>query len=132
MPTKTILVIEDDADQRSLIGDVLEDGGFSVIAEADAADALAHLSSGVDLVLLDLVMPRAAMDGFAFLSKASEPAQLAKTPVIVLSGLGESISKALDPPTATTLRIVAVASKPIDLATLLSTVRAALDLPDRP
>ena len=132
MPTKTILVIDDDEAHRSLLTDVLEEAAFAVIAVGDAADALSHLSRPIDLVLLDLVMPGAAMDGFTFLSKASERGQLKHTPVIVLSGLGTSVTEALDSATATTLRIVSVVAKPIDLPSLLSTVRAALDLPDRP
>ena len=132
MPTRTVLIIDDDAVHRRMLCDVLEESGFAVISVSDAADALSHLSQPIDLVLLDLVMPHAAMDGFAFLSKASETTQLVKTPVIVLSGLGESVIEALDPATATTLRIVSVVSKPIDLAALLSTIRAALDLSDRP
>ena len=132
MRTNTVLIIDDDAAHRSLLRDVLEEAGFAVIAVGDAADALSQLSQAIDLVLLDLVMPRAAMDGFAFLSKASERPQLANTPVIVLSGLGESVIEALDPATATTLRIVSVVPKPIDIGTLLSMVRAALDAHDRP
>lgn len=131
MSPKTILVIDDDAAHRSLLVDVLEAEGFSVVAVADAADALVHLSAPVDLVLLDLVMPRAAMDGFTFLSKAGENGSPTSTPVIVLSGLGESVVEALDPTTATTLRIVSVVAKPVDLAVLLSTVRTALELPHR-
>lgn len=131
MRTKTILVIDDDAEIRSLLCDLLEEDGFAVIAVEDAADALSLLSPDIDLVLLDLVMPRAAMDGFTFLSKASERAQLVNTPVIVLSGLGDSVTHALDPATATTLRIVSVVSKPLDMGALLSMVRAALDMHDR-
>lgn len=131
MPTKTVLVIEDDARSRQLLCDVLEAEGFAVIAVDDAADALTRLSENVDLVLLDLVMPRAAVDGFTFLSKASERAQLVNTPVIVLSGLGESVLEALDPATATALRIVSVVSKPVDINALSAMVRAALGTNDR-
>ena len=129
MPTKTVLVIDDDAAHRSLLRDVLEGAGFAVIAVGDAADALARLPLEIDLVLLDLVMPRATVDGFAFLSRASARAQLGDTPVIVLSGLGESVIDALDPTTATALRIVSVVSKPIDIDALLSRVRTALNEP---
>jgi two-component system, OmpR family, response regulator CpxR len=132
MATKTVLVIDDDAAHRGLLRDVLEADGFVVIAVGDGVDALAQLSPNIDLVLLDLVMPGAAMDGFAFLAKAGERAQLVNTPVIVLSGLGESVVEALDPTTATALRIVAVISKPIDIRALLSRVHAALDAHDRP
>jgi len=132
MRTKTILVIDDDAAHRGLLRDVLEDAGFAVIAVGDAADALSQLSQDIDLVLLDLVMPGATMDGFAFLSKVSDRAHLRNTPVIVLSGLGTSVLEALDPATAMTLRIVSVVSKPIDIETLVSMVRAALDVHDQP
>lgn len=131
MRKKTVLVIDDDARLRGLLRDLLEADGFAVIAVEDAADALSLLSEDIDLVLLDLVMPRAAMDGFTFLSKASERAQLVNTPVIVLSGLGESVIQALDPATATTLRIVSVVAKPIDISALLSMVSAALETHDR-
>jgi len=132
MRTKTILVIDDDAAHRGLLRDVLEDAGFAVIAVGDAADALSQLSQDIDLVLLDLVMPGATMDGFAFLSKVSDRAHLRNTPVIVLSGLGTSVLEALDPATAMTLRIVSVVSKPVDIETLVSMVRAALDVHDQP
>src|SRR5262245_48610629 len=101
MPTKTVLVIEDDAAHRGMLRDVLEGAGFAVIAVGDAADALALLPLKIDLVLLDLVMPRATVDGFTFLSRVAERAQLGDTPVVVLSGLGESVIDALDPTTAT-------------------------------
>jgi CheY-like chemotaxis protein len=127
MPTKTILIIDDDAAHRSMLRDLLEDSGFTVIAVADAADALGDSSQSIDLVLLDLVMPRAVMDGFTFLSRASERAELEDTPVIVLSGLGESVVDALDPATATTLRIVSVVPKPVDINSLLAVVRTALE-----
>ena len=129
---KTILVIDDNADHRDMLRDLLEDSGFAVIAVADAADALAQRPQSVDLVLLDLVMPGASMDGFTFLSKARERAGLVDTPVIVLSGLGASVVSALDPATATTLRIAAVVPKPIQVDALLSLVRAALDRHGQP
>jgi two-component system response regulator CpxR len=130
MPSKTILIVEDDTRSRELLSDLLEEEGFAVVAVDDAAEALRRMSQAIDLVLLDLVMPRATMDGFTFLSKASERPELVNTPVIVLSGLGESITEALDPATATTLRIVSVVSKPIDIKALIATVRAALETND--
>lgn len=132
MPTKTILVIDDDVRGRNLLRDILEGAGFAVIAIGDAADAFAQFSQGIDLVLLDLVMPGAAMDGFTFLSKARERAELVNTPVIVLSGLGESVIEAMDPATANALRITSVIPKPVDLSALLSAVHTALDAQDRP
>ena len=56
---KTVLVVDDDPTQRRLIQAVLEREGFAVV-HADGGDmAIERLSSnaGVDVVLLDLVMP---------------------------------------------------------------------------
>ncbi|MDZ4322419.1 MAG: sigma-54 dependent transcriptional regulator [Phenylobacterium sp.] len=58
--TKMVLVVDDDPTQRRLIQAVLEREGFAV-AHAESGDAaIAHLMAGarVDLILLDLVMPR--------------------------------------------------------------------------
>ena len=132
MPTKTILIIDDDVHGRDLVRDILEEAGFAVIAVGDAADAFAQFSQDIDLVLLDLVMPGATMDGFTFLSKVRERAELVNTPVIVVSGLGESVIDAMDTATASALRITSVIQKPVGLSTLLSTVHAALDARDHP
>jgi CheY-like chemotaxis protein len=131
MPTKTILIIEDDDANRDLFRDILEEEGFAVIAVSDAADAFSLLSRDVDLVLLDLVMPRAAMDGFTFLSKAHTHTELGNTPVVVLSGLGASVIDAIDPRTAGALRIVAVVPKPVDIPNLVSLLRSVLGDRDR-
>ena len=132
MPAKTILIIDDDAANRELLRDLLEGAGFTVIAVGDAADAFPRLSQDVDLVLLDLVMPRATMDGFTFLSSAGARPELADTPVIVLSGLGESVVAAIDPGTATALRIVEVIAKPVDISALLSVIHGVLDVKNPP
>lgn len=124
--TKTILVIDDNAAVRDMLGEILTREGYAVIAIADAADAFSRLSQDIDLVLLDLVMPQASMDGFAFLSSARARAELVNTPVIVTSGLGEAVLAALAPEVAQTLRIVSVISKPIEISALVAAVRAAL------
>ena len=57
---KTVLVVDDDPTQRRLIQAVLEREGFAV-AHAESGDAaMSHLMAGakVDVILLDLVMPR--------------------------------------------------------------------------
>lgn len=63
MPMSCILVVEDDEDTRRLMEAVLSANGYAVILAEDGEDALAKLSSRhVDLMILDLMMPR--MDGF--------------------------------------------------------------------
>ena len=58
-----IMIVEDDANQRKLMGAVLEQYGYNVIQAFDGVDALDQLDKKhVDLIILDIMMPR--MDGF--------------------------------------------------------------------
>jgi CheY-like chemotaxis protein len=88
---------------------------------------LSQLSHGVDLVLLDLVMPRAQVDGFVFLSEVRSRPDLANTPVMILSGLGSAVTEAMDPAIASKLRIVSVVTKPVVITDLLRQVREILE-----
>ncbi len=59
--TETILLAEDDDEVRKLIRLVLEGNGYQVIEAVDGQDALAVLSrqnGDVDLLLLDIIMPK--------------------------------------------------------------------------
>ena len=58
-----IMIVEDDANQRKLMGAVLEQYGYNVIQAFDGIDALDQLDKKhIDLIILDIMMPR--MDGF--------------------------------------------------------------------
>lgn len=59
--TETILVAEDEETIRSVVRTILEGFGYPVIEAVDGEDALQRfreLKDAVDLVLLDVVMPR--------------------------------------------------------------------------
>jgi DNA-binding NtrC family response regulator len=91
---KTILVIDDDPTQRRLMQAVLERQGHHAETAESGEDGLARLKrGGVDVVLLDLVMP--GMDGMETLDaiKARAP----DLPVIVLTAHGgiETVVKAM-------------------------------------
>lgn len=60
----TILIIENDRNNRILLENVLHIGGYNFISASDGQEALAVLNRGehVDLVLTDLSMP--VMDGY--------------------------------------------------------------------
>lgn len=80
----SILLIEDDADQRLLRKLILERAGHSVREAGGAAEAIASLDSGrPDCVLMDLRLPEPE-DGLALISRLRSAD--AGLPVVVLSG----------------------------------------------
>jgi len=57
-PTFTVLVVEDDHLIRRLLETVLRENGYEVIAARDGLEALERArSTGIDLLLTDVVMP---------------------------------------------------------------------------
>ena len=80
-----ILVIEDDADLAQLVIDIFMTAGFEVRWAANRAEANAELHRpGIDLVLLDIVLPDA--DGLQILRRVREHPRLANLPVIMMTG----------------------------------------------
>lgn len=60
-----IMVVEDDVNSRKLMEAILLQNGYNVILAKDGCDALGKMDSHhVDLIVLDLMMPR--MDGYEF------------------------------------------------------------------
>jgi diguanylate cyclase (GGDEF)-like protein len=83
----TVLVVDDDAVLREIIGTNLELGGFDVLSAPDGPSALALLDERLpDVVVLDVVMP--LMDGYATLGRIRRHATASHVPVIVLTGGG--------------------------------------------
>lgn len=83
----TVLVVDDDAVLREIIGTNLELGGFNVLSAPDGPSALALLDDRLpDVVVLDVVMPM--MDGYATLGRIRRHATASHVPVIVLTGGG--------------------------------------------
>ena len=124
-----LLVVDDDQRHRNFLIELFEGHGYSVRAASDGAEALDSLeASRPDAVLLDMVMPRATVDGFAFISRLrlAKP-EVRAVPLVLVSGLGESLSDAIDPKDAETLNIKAVLHKPVDIAESLRVVRAATE-----
>ncbi len=116
-----VLVVDDEADTRSLLLERLALAGFEVSGAADGESALAAVRSlSPALVLLDLMMP--GMDGWEVLRRLrSEPAT-ADLPVIVLTGRDLAADRAL----GDELRVVDVLNKPFDLGHLVEEIETAL------
>jgi CheY-like chemotaxis protein len=82
---QTILVVDDDCEQRSVFGELLRLAGYEVVVACDGQDALELLAAGLRpaVIVLDLAMPR--MDGWAFLERL-RGAEHSRIPVLVTSG----------------------------------------------
>ncbi len=87
---RAVLVVDDDEDIRSVLGDVLELAGYRAIMANDGEDALQQMRNkpGLCLVLLDMMMP--GVDGWEFRRRQLQDPALAKVPVVVLSGAGKT------------------------------------------
>lgn len=88
MAGETVLVVEDTELLRRMYADKLAQDGFNVLPAGDGLEALALLrANDVDLILLDLVMPR--MSGLEVLDTVKKDPRTADIPVLVLSNLGQ-------------------------------------------
>jgi two-component system response regulator MprA len=84
-----VLLVEDDAELREAIAELLNASNYTVVTAADGDEALGRLRGGIVpcLIVLDLNMPR--KDGRAFRSEQIGDANLAAIPTIICSARGD-------------------------------------------
>jgi len=88
---KNILVVDDEIGALTLIGIMLERGGFNVLKAKDADSALATLDQNTpDLIILDVMMP--GMDGIELCRVIRQREDTGQTPVLILSARGDADS----------------------------------------
>lgn len=81
---KTIMVVDDSASLRQVVGIALKGAGYEVIEARDGADALARLNGQkINLVVSDVNMPN--MDGISFVKQFKSMPNYRFTPVIMLT-----------------------------------------------
>src|SRR3954454_24132501 len=89
---QTILVIDDDESLRDTIAMMVEQDGFRPIVSGDGRDGFDKaITNKPDLVLVDLRLP--GMTGTEICKQLR--AANVKTPIIVLSALGDEVDKVL-------------------------------------
>jgi CheY-like chemotaxis protein len=116
-PRATILIVEDHADSREAIGQLLTDLGYQAILASDGAGALAVVqATRPDLIFCDVRMP--GMDGFAFVKEARRLPGGAGLKLVALTGVSDR---------TTAMRLLmagfdAHLVKPIDFEVLLNTL----------
>lgn len=108
-----LLVVDDSPDMRDVLQQVLVPAGYQVFGVPSGARALAYMSKELpDLVITDLLMP--GMSGFTLRAAMLRRPELARIPVIILSGYWQRPSE--------TLEAAAVLPKPLNIDLLLGTV----------
>ncbi len=114
-----IMIIDDEAGVRELLGDALKLAGFETVSAADAMVAQTMLRSiKPDLLIVDINMP--LMDGFEFIERIRGNGD--NTPALMLSARGDraDITRGL------TLGADDYVTKPFGLEELVLRVRAIL------
>ena len=119
----SILVVDDEPSVVWLLQNALEEAGYTTLGAGDGVEALEVLqSSPVDLIVLDLLMPR--MDGLEFLQRLRAPGDT--RPVLVLTAVSDSIEAACERGATFAL------TKPFDPDRLLEVVAKLLHIEDSP
>ena len=81
---KTILIVDDSATIRQVVGMTLKGAGYEVMEACDGKDALKKLDGKkINLIISDVNMPN--MDGISFVKEAKKLASYKFTPVIMLT-----------------------------------------------
>jgi two-component system alkaline phosphatase synthesis response regulator PhoP len=108
--SQTVLVVDDDASIRAMLGYLLHDEGYTVREAADGAEAIEELAGDApDCMILDLMMPY--IDGIQVLRTRRERGFAPDTRVLVLTaktdtkdavwcwdlGADEYLNKPVDP-----------------------------------
>jgi len=115
-----VLVAEDDVEMLELLGRLLQEEGYRVVAARDGHQALARIEEGgFDLVLSDVRMP--GPDGMEILRRAM--ARRLHQPVILMTAFG-SIGSAVEAMRAGAYHYLA---KPFNLDELLELLRSAAE-----
>lgn len=87
--SRHILIVDDDRDIRTLLGDYLQKNGYRVTAVADGkAMRRALEQSHFDLIVLDLMLP--GEDGLKLTRELRAHSQI---PILMLTALGEEIDR---------------------------------------
>ncbi|MFL5403935.1 MAG: sigma-54-dependent transcriptional regulator, partial [Gemmatimonadales bacterium] len=121
-PGAEILLVDDEANIRRMLGALLRSEGFSVIEAASGNAALLLLDQAdPDVVLLDLLMPPGP-DGIETLARLRDRGRTA--PVIMMSGKAQLP----DAVRAVKLGAFQFLEKPLAPESVLVTIRAALEL----
>jgi DNA-binding response OmpR family regulator len=94
MTQRKVLVVEDEKEIQDLLAHYLRKEGFAPILAADGEMALSKArKEKPDLILLDILLPKA--DGLEVLRAVRSDANLARTPVVMLTAKGDETDRVI-------------------------------------
>ena len=82
---KRILIVDDEVQNRYLLQTILKELGYESETARDGIEALAKLKLGIDLVLLDIMMP--GMDGYEVARRIRKDKGASDVPIIMVTSL---------------------------------------------
>jgi two-component system, sensor histidine kinase and response regulator len=86
LSTGSVLVVDDEADNRVLLRDLLEAHGHQIMEAADGEQALVEARSNAsDVILLDVMLPK--LDGFEVCRRLKADARTAPIPILLITAL---------------------------------------------
>ena len=89
---RRVLIVEDEADIRELLGFHLEREGYLVTRNGNCSDALREAHAALpDLVVLDLMLP--GLDGLDVCRRLRGDARTAGVPIIMLTAKGDEVDR---------------------------------------
>ena len=130
----SVLLVEDSATNRKLIGGMLEAYGCAVTLASSGPAAIealtAHIGHGFDIVLMDIEMPDLNGDAASRLIRAYEAAHpdVRRVPIVALTANTGPDHVARYRATGMDAHV----AKPIDWPTLFATIGALTNKSDRP
>lgn len=114
-----ILVVDDESSIRELLEFNLKKNGYEVVTAADGQQAL-KLAAGMDLILLDLMLPE--VDGLTVCRHLKADADTSGIPIIMLTAKAEEIDRVLGLELGADDYVV----KPFSMRELMARIKAVL------
>lgn len=116
--SKKILIVEDEANLRSLVSTILEIDGYQVITASNGKDGKTLAKENQpDLILLDVIMPGG--NGYQIATELSLDSKTKQIPVVLMTGTSQVVGEGI------TFKTPAVGklAKPFGKEQLLKTVK---------
>ena len=87
-PARRILAVDDDESSLRLMENLIQSFGHEPEVARNALEAMSKLQDGIDLVILDLVMP--GIDGFAAARQIRHDRRFCDIPIVVVTVLSSN------------------------------------------